>query len=326
MRLVWWLATVLGVGGVSVFLSHQGTLAPIENASLTITAPVESGLRDIASPLNDIFQGIVDRGDIARENERLREEIERLQVELAKRQTAEQRIRELEDALQIKQSRPEDQLLAARVIALDPSGLKRTIAIDRGIADGVDEGMVVLSRNGSLVGTVSRAFDNYAWVRLVTDPDSVVNAEVSAPAGVLSESQPAQVLTPETPAPTPEPTSAPEDEPQATPQPGVTSPPAGRDDAQESGPVRGVAEGHLRQGILLDLLPADALLQEGSLVVTSGLGGNYPPGLLIGSISAVESRPQAAFQRATVEPATDLLRLDTVLVIVSFKPARLVGP
>jgi rod shape-determining protein MreC len=322
MRLVWWLATVLGVGTVSVFLSHQGTLAPIENASLTVTAPVESGLRRMASPLNNIFQGIADRGDLVRENERLREEIERLQVELAKRQIAEQRIRELEDALQVKQSRPEDQLLAARVIALDPSGLKRTIAIDRGIADGIDEGMVVLSRNGSLVGTVSRAFDDYAWVRLITDPDSVVNAEVSA-LGVLSGSEPPQVLTPETPAPTAGPTAAPDGEPQASPEPGV---PAAADYAEEPGPVRGVAEGHLRQGVLLDLLPPDAVLQEGSLVITSGLGGNYPPGLLIGSITAVESRPQAAFQRATVEPAADLLRLDTVLVIVSFKPARLVGP
>ncbi len=30
--------------------------------------------------------------------------------------------------------------------------------------------MVVLSRNGSLIGTVSRAYADFAWVRLITDP------------------------------------------------------------------------------------------------------------------------------------------------------------
>ena len=54
------------------------------------------------------------------------------------------------------------------------------IAIDRGSDDGLDEGMVVLSRGGSLVGTVARAYEDFAWVRLITDPDSAVNAQVSA--------------------------------------------------------------------------------------------------------------------------------------------------
>ena len=88
---------------------------------------------------------------------------------------------ELEEALGSKQARPEDQLLAANVIAEDTSGLKRMIAIDRGSNDGLDEGMVVLSRGGSLVGTVARAYEDFAWIRLITDPDSAINAQVSAP-------------------------------------------------------------------------------------------------------------------------------------------------
>ena len=53
---------------------------------------------------------------------------------------------ELEAALGVKQRRPDEHLLAANVIAEEPSGLKRAIAIDRGLSDGIDEGMVVLSR------------------------------------------------------------------------------------------------------------------------------------------------------------------------------------
>jgi rod shape-determining protein MreC len=96
-------------------------------------------------------------------------------------------------------------------------------------------------------------------------------------------------------------------------------------DAIES-PVRGVAEGHLRDGLVLNLLPAGAVIEEGDLVVTSGLGGNYPRSLLLGSVTAIDERPQAPFMTARVEPAADLSNLDTVLVLISFKPARLTGP
>jgi rod shape-determining protein MreC len=90
--------------------------------------------------------------------------------------------------------------------------------------------------------------------------------------------------------------------------------------------VRGVAQGDLRSEVVLELLPPEAEIVGGSLVLTSGLGGNYPPGILIGSVTDVEQRPQAPFKRALVKPATDLGELDTVLVILNFKPARLEAP
>ncbi|OFV84531.1 MAG: hypothetical protein A2W26_11215 [Acidobacteria bacterium RBG_16_64_8] len=87
-----------------------------------------------------------------------------------------------------------------------------------------------------------------------------------------------------------------------------------------------MAKGDQRSGIVLDLLPSDAVINPGDLVVTSGLGGNFPRGLLLGSIRDVEERPQAPFKSATLEPAATMSGLETVLVLVSFKPARLTGP
>jgi rod shape-determining protein MreC len=310
MRVIWWLAIVVTISLISILLSHYRALDPLQNLSLTVSAPLQGSLRDLASPINDFFQGIVDRGRIARENERLREENERLKAELASGQDAAQRVRELEDALGVKQTRPEDQILAANVIGQEISGLKRAIAIDRGLSDGVDEGMVVLSKNGALVGTVSRAYQDFAWVRLVTDPDSTVNAQVTALASTPTPA-PAPDLT-ATPAPQEPPTQAP-----VGPE-GTTGP--------ESSPIRGVAEGDLRRGLVLDLLPPDASVQPGGLVTTSGLGGNYPRGILIATVKSVEERPQSPFKKATLEPAANLSALDTVLVIISFRPARLSAP
>ena len=280
MRVIWWLLTVVSVSLLSIILSQQRALDPLENLSLRITSPTEGGLRDLADPIAQLFEGIVDRGDLVRENRRLKEELERLQGQAAANQDATLRIQELETALGVKQGRSQDQFLAANVIAQDPSGLKRAIAIDRGTSDGVDEGMVVLSTGGSLVGTVSRSYKDFSWVRLVTDPESAVNA---------------QVLD-------------------------------GSPESQEGSAARGVAVGNLRQGLVLDMLPSDSQVTEGNLVITSGLGGNYPRTLLIGSVKAVEERPQAPFKRATLEPAAALSSLETVLVLTSFRPARLVGP
>ncbi len=299
MRVIWWLATVCAVGVVSIILSRQRILDPFQNLSLNLTAPLAGGLLDIASPINDIIDGMTDRGGLVRENQRLHDQLESLQRQLAEQQQAQQHIRELEDALKVKQSREADQLLAANVIAQDPSGLKRAVAIDRGTGDGIDEGMVILSRSGSLIGTVSRAYTDFAWVRLVTDPESAVNAQVDVPA----------------PQPSPQPSPAP-----AVSQTPAPAPPV------PSGPVRGVAEGDIRQGLLLNLLPPETQITQGSLVLTSGLGGNYPAGLLIGTVTSVEERPQSPFKRATVEPATNLSDLDTVLVILNFKPKRLTPP
>lgn len=279
MRLLPWTLAVIVLSLISITLSESRTLDPVQNLSLTVTAPLENVLRDAADPTADFFDGLFDRGDIARENQRLREELEALQADLAAGQDAQQRVRELEEALGVKEGRPEDEFVVADVIAREPSPLKRQLAINRGSRDGLDEGMVVLSRAGSLIGTISRVYDDFAWVRLVTDPNSAINATV------LAE-------------------DAGEDEPGA----------------------RGVVTGDLRPNLSLGMLPPDSAIAEGDLVTTSGLGGNYPRALLLGTVTSVENRPQATFVTGVVQPAADLSSLDTVLIISNFLPARLAGP
>jgi rod shape-determining protein MreC len=68
------------------------------------------------------------------------------------------------------------------------------------------------------------------------------------------------------------------------------------------------------------MIPQDASVQVGDLVLTSGLGGGYPPNLLIGQISGLRSRDQDLFQRATVQSVVDFSQLEIVLVITNFKP------
>lgn len=56
------------------------------------------------------------------------------------------------------------------------------------------------------------------------------------------------------------------------------------------------------------------------VVISSGLGGIYPPGLLIGSVTGAESDPATATQWLDVAPSVDFNRLEEVLVLTGRKP------
>jgi rod shape-determining protein MreC len=88
---------------------------------------------------------------------------------------------------------------------------------------------------------------------------------------------------------------------------------------QPSG-VQAVLTGSLTGEIALDMIPQEATIQSGDLVLTSGLGGNYPSNLLIGQVTGIRSQAVNLFQSASVQPVVDFTQLEIVLVITNFKP------
>jgi rod shape-determining protein MreC len=91
---------------------------------------------------------------------------------------------------------------------------------------------------------------------------------------------------------------------------------------QPSG-AEGLLQGSITGDITVEAIPQDANIQTGDLVLTSGLGGNFPPDMLIGQVSGVRQRPVELFQTATVEPVVDFSQLEIVLVIVNFRPVNI---
>ena len=68
----------------------------------------------------------------------------------------------------------------------------------------------------------------------------------------------------------------------------------------------------------LDYLPSDCELLSGDLVETSGLGGFFPSGLVIGYVREVRLDDSGAASYAIVSPAVDFDELTEVFVIKSF--------
>ena len=86
----------------------------------------------------------------------------------------------------------------------------------------------------------------------------------------------------------------------------------------------GLAQGNFslmgEDRLRMEFLPADCTLLGGDLVVTSGLGGYYPAGLVIGSVAEVQQDDSGATSYAILDPAVDFDELTEVFVIRSFDP------
>lgn len=79
--------------------------------------------------------------------------------------------------------------------------------------------------------------------------------------------------------------------------------------------ARGAVHGNADGSCSFQYILREQDLRTGDQLLTSGLGGIYPKGLRLGSVSAVERKPYGLFQSADIEPAVKFEQLEEVFVI-----------
>lgn len=84
--------------------------------------------------------------------------------------------------------------------------------------------------------------------------------------------------------------------------------------------VTGLVRGNIDGTLIMERIPQDAKVNPGDIVLTSGLGGNFPDKLVIGQVTEVVNRDQDMFQTARIRPTVDFGKLETMLIITSFQP------
>jgi rod shape-determining protein MreC len=77
--------------------------------------------------------------------------------------------------------------------------------------------------------------------------------------------------------------------------------------------------GSLTGDVSLDMIPLETTVEPGDVVLTSGLGGNYPPNIFVGQVLTVQSRENALFQTASVQPIVGFNSITAVLVVTNFE-------
>jgi len=197
--------------------------------------------------------------EVRGENERLREEVGRLEVRLQQERALAQRARSLEEILELRKN-VELSTVAATVIAGGASPDFRTITIDKGTAEGLRPDMAVIAPGG-VVGRIVTPSGRASKVQLLIDRNAAAGALV------------------------------------------------------ERSRAHGVVEG-TGGGLRMNYVSGTADVKVGDAVVTSGIDGIYPKGLVIGQIESLE-RGSGDFGAIVVRPVVDFSSVEAVLVVVT---------
>jgi len=156
----------------SLNLKNKERLTPFERSVLTVTAPFVGVVAQINRGIADVWNDYVDLVGVRKENRQLRETIKALNNRLIQNQEAVLASDRLQKLLNLKAGQ-QDAILAAHVIGEDSSPWFRTILIDRGAVDGLQEGMPVVAASG-IVGQLIKVAAGSSRVLLLTDHASSI--------------------------------------------------------------------------------------------------------------------------------------------------------
>jgi len=84
--------------------------------------------------------------------------------------------------------------------------------------------------------------------------------------------------------------------------------------------AQGIVQGRLTGNLRMGLIPLEASVEVGDVVLTSGLGGNFPPDIVIGQVTSVRQFEFELNQEAEVRSLVSFDTLEFVLVVTNFVP------
>lgn len=251
---------------------REGEVGPLHQSRRVVMAasvPFEKVGEFVTRPLRAVGSWVSGLGVSRADLTLLRRQNEELRLRNAELEEARQENERLRALVKFVEARGLESL-GARVIGRPANSWEGIITIDRGTAEGVEQGMPVIGEAG-LLGQVVEAAQHSSRVRLITDQRSGV-------AAVVQRTR-----------------------------------------------VEGIVRGSIDRSLTMDFVSRDTSLRAGDVVITSGMGGVYPKGIVIGEIASVRKQPNTLAPLIGVRPTARLSELEEVLVLVGAAPATNAG-
>lgn len=181
-----WLLALLAVNLVLMSVSardESGHKRLIQVWAQALVSPVQNLFSGATGAGTGFFQHLGSLNRAATENEELKLKLAATETELREARMARNENERLKGLLELKE-RSEYGLVAARVIARDPSEWFDSVMINRGSSSGIERDMPVVTHEG-IVGRIVGVSPYTAQVLLITDERSAAGAVV----GQLGTSQ-----------------------------------------------------------------------------------------------------------------------------------------
>ena len=140
--------------------------------------PMEKAVDFGIESIERVWHGYINLIHVRRDNAALQSEMDRLRMELSRKQEESLELARLRQLLEL-QSATVGKTIAARIIGKEPAAGGQSITIDKGARSGLHRDSTVITRDG-VVGRVISAGEFFSVVQLILDPQSAVGFVVSS--------------------------------------------------------------------------------------------------------------------------------------------------
>ena len=164
---------------IVVFSNGESNVSFFENAAGKLVMPIQNGLTYLKNKIsgNDTF--FTDINKLEEENEELKNRNSELEQSLRELENIKTENETLKEYLNLTEKYGEYKTMPAYVINKDISNYSKTIIINVGKNDGIEENMTVIADQG-LVGHVVSVTDTTAKVQTIIDTASSVSSIMSS--------------------------------------------------------------------------------------------------------------------------------------------------
>ena len=164
---------------IVIFSNGESNVSFFENAASKLVMPIQNGLTYLKNKIsgNDTF--FTDINKLEEENKQLQEKNSELEQSLRELENIKTENEMLKEYLNLTEKYGEYKTIPAYVINKDISNYSKTIVINVGKNDGIEEDMTVIADQG-LVGHVVSVTDTTAKVQTIVDTASSVSSIMSS--------------------------------------------------------------------------------------------------------------------------------------------------
>ena len=172
------IITVIILILIVIFSNGENNSNFFENAATNLVMPIQNGLTYLKNKISGNSTFFTDINNLQNENEELRQKNSELEQSLRELENIRTENETLKEYLNLTEKYGEYKTIPGYVINKDISNYSKTIVINIGSDDGVQENMTVIGDEG-LVGHVVSVTNNTAKVQTIVDTASSISCSMS---------------------------------------------------------------------------------------------------------------------------------------------------